>query len=195
MAMAATAIVVAALVLPLARSGGSGIIIVGGSPLLDQPAPNVDLVDVDGSPVSLTDYRGRPVLVHFWATYCVPCRDEFPLLVRARREHAEHGLEILGILYHDFPEGAKAFARDYGAEWPILADREDLAWKAYGSVLLPTTFFVDPDGIVRAFSLGPLTEAGLDQQLSAIIERRSPSPTPPPGAPQPATAAPLTRSP
>ena len=94
----------------------------GGHPLVGQSAPEIDLATLDGERVTLSELRGRPVLVNFWATWCIPCRDEFPLMASAYEEYAADGLEILGIVHDDTADGARAFATDMGATWPILMD-------------------------------------------------------------------------
>jgi cytochrome c biogenesis protein CcmG/thiol:disulfide interchange protein DsbE len=143
--------------------------VVGGHPLSGKPAPEIDLLTLDGERVTLSSLRGRPVLINFWATWCPPCREEFPLMVEAYAEHADAGLEILGVLHADAAEGARAFAADEGATWPILLDPDDVAWSDYLGVGLPTSFYVDAEGIVQAFSLGPFTESGMKSQLATIL--------------------------
>jgi len=142
---------------------------VGGHPLYGQPAPEIDLETFDGERMTLSSLRGRPVLINFWATWCGPCRDEFPLMVETYAAHAGDGLEILGILHDDLVDSGRRFAADEGATWPMLYDADDEAWQAYAGVGKPMSFFVDPDGIVRAFSLGPFNEAGLERQLATIL--------------------------
>jgi len=158
--------------LPLVTGGGPDgtPIVVGGSPLLNKPAPNIDLVALDGSHVRLSDYLGRPVIVNFWASWCGPCRDEFPQFVAARHDHAGQGLEILGVIHEDNAEAAAGFAASEKATWPLLMDPQNTAWNAYiNPVGVPTTFFIDRAGIVRATSFGPVTPTGLPQQLGAIL--------------------------
>ena len=87
----------------------------------------------------------------------------------AYAEHADDDLEILGVVSNDIADGAREFASDMGAEWPILDDPDDVACNDYIVPGLPTSFFVDPDGIVRAFSLGGFTEDGLAAQLTTIL--------------------------
>jgi cytochrome c biogenesis protein CcmG/thiol:disulfide interchange protein DsbE len=142
---------------------------VGGHPLAGKAAPEIALETLDGDPVTLSELRGRPVLINFWATWCPPCREEFPLMVAAYEEHADDGLEILGVMHQDSVDGARAFAEDMGAEWPILIDPDDVAWEAYTGVGLPTSFFIDAEGVVQAFSLGGFTEDGLAAQLETIL--------------------------
>jgi cytochrome c biogenesis protein CcmG/thiol:disulfide interchange protein DsbE len=145
-------------------------IIVGGSPLLGKPAPAIDLVALDGSHVRLSDYLGRPVIVNFWASWCGPCRDEFPQFVTARRDHAAEGLEVLGVIHDDNAQAAADFAASEKAGWPMLMDAGDAIWNAYiVPVGVPATFFIDRAGIVRATSFGPVTPTGLPQQLGTIL--------------------------
>ncbi len=154
---------------PASEAAASDVIVVGGHPLLDQPAPDFTLTDLDGRTVRLSDYRGRPVVVNFWASWCIPCKAEFPLFNAARAEHTREGLEILGVIHDDSLEAARTFARDQGAGWSMLDDREDVAWNAYQVQALPTTYYVDREGIVRAVSFGPPPSGALDEQLEKIL--------------------------
>jgi cytochrome c biogenesis protein CcmG/thiol:disulfide interchange protein DsbE len=166
------------LLVPLGDTSPDGDrMVVKGHPLLGQPAPEIDLETIDGDRVTLSSLRGRPVVVNFWATWCIPCRDEFPLMVAAYEERAADGLEILGIVHDDVPELARAFAADYGARWPMLVDPADEAWRDYEGAIMPTSLFIDRDGIVRSVSLGGFTRAGLEAQLRRILTSSQPSPS------------------
>jgi len=168
--VAIAAIALFVLFVPLGSTDpDSDSVVVGGHPLLDKPAPDIDLLTIDGERVALSELRGQPVLINFWATWCPPCREEFPLMVDAYAEHADDGLEILGILHDDFADGAREFAADMSADWPILEDPGDNVYNDYFVPALPTSYFVDGEGIVRAFSLGGFTEAGLASQLETIL--------------------------
>ena len=141
----------------------------GSTPLLGTAAPDIDLASLDGTRVQLSELRGRPVIVNFWATWCIPCREEFPLLATAYAEHATDGLEILGVIHDDSVDGARRFAEAHGATWPMLLDADDAAWADYIGVGLPMSFFIDREGVVRGFSLGGFSEAGLDRHLERIL--------------------------
>lgn len=152
-----------------AAGPGASVTVVAGSPLLDRPAPDFTLEDLSGEPVRLSDYRGRPVLVNFWASWCEPCKVEFPLFEAARQRYAGTGLEILGVVHNDSAEAAAAFVAEEGAEWPTLLDPDDAVWDAYGGLGVPTTFFIDREGVVRAVSYGPPLSGSLDKQLDKIL--------------------------
>lgn len=189
----AIAVLTVALALLLVPLGGSdpdeGPTSVGGHPLQGEAAPAIDLQTLDGQQMTLSELRGRPVLINFWATWCLPCRDEFPLMVEAYAAHEADELEILGIVHDDTVEGARAFAADMGAEWPMLNDADDVAWEDYIGVGMPTSFFVDPEGIVRAFAIGGFTESGLAAQLGTILPATASAPpataSAPPASPGP----------
>ena len=146
-----------------------GVVVVGRHPLVDQPAPDIALADLSGRAVRLADYRGRPVVVNFWASWCIPCKAEFRLFRAARERHAAQGLEILGVLHDDNVDDARRFAAEQRATWPMLDDRDDVAWTAYGGQALPTTFYVDRSGVVRAVSFGPPPSGALDEHLGKIL--------------------------
>ncbi len=158
--------------MPNVTPGGSATpttIVIGGSPLMNQAAPDFDLVDLDGQPVRLSDYRGRPVIVNFWASWCVPCRTEFPLFKQAVAAHTADGLVILGIVHEDGADAARAFAAAQGATWPMLLDADETAWKAYGPPGLPTSFYIDRTGVIRLVSYGPPASGSLEELLAKIL--------------------------
>jgi cytochrome c biogenesis protein CcmG/thiol:disulfide interchange protein DsbE len=150
--------------------------VIGGHPLLDAPAPDIALRDIDGNAVRLADYRGRPVIVNFWATWCIPCREEFPLLKAARERYAAAGLEILGVVFEDDPEAARAYMARAGAEWPALVDPDGAVAASYLVNAPPLSFFVDAAGIVRSIAYGPPPSGSIDDRISAILPGASPAP-------------------
>jgi cytochrome c biogenesis protein CcmG, thiol:disulfide interchange protein DsbE len=147
----------------------SSVIVVGRNPLVDHPAPDFTLESLTGQTVSLADYRGRPLIVNFWASWCGPCQEEFPLFVAARATHAAAGLEILGIVHNDTTTAAQAFADKHGAHWPLLSDPDNTTWAAYKGWELPISYYIDRQGVIRAVSYGPPPSGALDDQLAKIL--------------------------
>jgi cytochrome c biogenesis protein CcmG, thiol:disulfide interchange protein DsbE len=139
---------------------------------IGEAAPDFALADLDGQPVSLADLRGRPVIVNFWASWCAPCVEEFPLLARALDEHAADGLAIVGIVYRDRSEDARAFMDRMGARWPAAIDPGEVVAGSYGVFGPPESFFINRDGIVAGRQIGQLSAADLDRQLTAILDAR-----------------------
>ena len=161
------------LAIPLAStptgSPSASSVVVGGSPLLGKPLPDLVLRDLDGPTVRTADLRGRPLIVNIWASWCVPCRDEFPLLVGANGEYRDEGLAVLGIIRRDDPEAARRFAAEQGATWPMLLDPDESAYRALIGIGVPQTYFVDAEGIVRWVNLGPFSADGLAFGISRIL--------------------------
>jgi len=131
----------------------------GGSAQLDfkgQPAPAFELKSLDGKTVRLADFRGKAVLLNFWATWCQPCKIEMPWFVELQNKYGAEGLQVVGIAMDDASEQDIAkFAKDMGVNYPVLIGKESVG-DAYGGVqFLPTTFFLDRDGKVvdRVFGL------------------------------------------
>lgn len=161
-----SAVLVTALIAALLRPGRSGI---AGSPLLDKPAPASTLRSLDGVKVELASLQGRPVVVNFWASWCLPCRDEAPLLRSLSETQSDRGLAVLGISFQE-PElqNARAFIREYALAYPSLIDPGARTAINYGVSGVPETFFIDRQGIVRSADRGGLTPARLSEGLSRI---------------------------
>ena len=133
-------------------------------------APDFSVTDLDGNPIRLADLRGRPVVVNFWASWCGPCVEEFPLLTDAASRHRADGLAIVGIVYQDRSEAARTFMSRNGASWPAAMDPGERVAAAYGILAPPETFFIGRDGTIVARQIGQLSEASLAEQLAAIID-------------------------
>ncbi len=144
-------------------------IVVGRNPLIDQPAPDFALQTIDGQTVSLSSLRGQPVIVNFWASWCVPCRSEFPLLVSAYQQYAPQGLEIVGVIHDDGAQTAGDFAHQFGATWPLALDPGDATWHSYNGAFVPVSYYIDRAGVIRAISYGPPPSGFLDNQIEQIL--------------------------
>ena len=133
-------------------------------------APDFSLMDLDGNPVHLADLRGQPVIVNFWASWCGPCVHEFPLLRAAAEEHAGDDLVVLGIVYQDRSESARAFMQQNGGTWQALMDPDERVARAYKIFGPPETYFIGRDGRIVARHIGQLTAASLDAKVAAIMD-------------------------
>jgi cytochrome c biogenesis protein CcmG/thiol:disulfide interchange protein DsbE len=136
-------------------------------------APDFSLADLDGGPVRLVDYAGRPVLLNFWASWCLPCVDEFPLLDAALEAHAADGLAVVGIVYRDRSEAARAFAEQFGAGWPLVMDPGEAVARAYGVYGPPESWLIGPDGRVVSRQIGPYSTDELEAQLAPMFGAES----------------------
>ncbi len=120
--------------------------------------PDISLADADGRRHALSEWKGRPLLVNFWATWCDPCRREIPLLKRLRRERAVDGLEVVGIAV-DFRDAVQHYARDMGIDYPVLIGEQDGldAIAAFGmDTVFPFTVFADRRGRIVTLKIGEL---------------------------------------
>ena len=117
-------------------------------------APAFHLSDLQGRPVRLEDYRGRVVLLNFWATWCGPCRDEFPAMERLSKDLGTRGLTVLALNYEEDSAAVSGFVRSYRVTFPVLLDREGRTGERYRVVGLPASFFVDRQGSLVGAALG-----------------------------------------
>lgn len=142
---------------------------VGDGPMeLDGTAPSFRLPGLEGGCVDLRALRGQPVVLNFWASWCNPCRREFPLLRDALEARAEDDLAVVGIVYRDISSDARAFADEFGATWALALDEDSEAARAYGVRAIPQTFFVRRDGTVARRVFGLTTARGLGRHLDEI---------------------------
>jgi cytochrome c biogenesis protein CcmG/thiol:disulfide interchange protein DsbE len=138
-----------------------------GGPRAGDVAPDFTLKTLDGRTVSLSDYRGKPVVLNFWASYCHPCREEFPLF-REQLAADDGGFVVLGVDVKDIESDAEQFAEKQKATWPIVVDPSSAVAKAYGVAALPQTFFIRPDGTVALRYYAKIPDAKWASAVSTI---------------------------
>lgn len=135
-----------------------------------EAAPSLELPTLDGDGrAALADYRGKVVVLNFWASWCEPCRDESPLLERWHRRMAGRGGSVLGVDVIDTTSDARAFIEEYGLTYPMLKDRDGDTLESFGIVAYPETFVIDRDGRIAATRRGPVDEAFMTNQVEPLL--------------------------
>jgi cytochrome c biogenesis protein CcmG/thiol:disulfide interchange protein DsbE len=136
------------------------------SPLLGKPAPEIVAPSLSGARISLASYRGRFVVVNFFASWCPPCQQETPQLLEFVGQQSQEHAAVLGVVFADSTSNVERFARSNGVTWPVVTDPGGQVALAYGVFDPPASFLVAPDGRVVAEVVGGVTAQGLDQLLA-----------------------------
>jgi cytochrome c biogenesis protein CcmG/thiol:disulfide interchange protein DsbE len=141
----------------------------GANIAVGEPAPDAPMPQLDGDgTTSIADFRGRWVLVNFWASWCKPCEQESPAIERfARKRRGE--LVVLGINSEDNSVDANAFIDEYGLTWDMVKDTGDRS-DAYGVLGFPESFLVDPEGNLALIRRGPMDESFLNGQIAPLVD-------------------------
>jgi cytochrome c biogenesis protein CcmG, thiol:disulfide interchange protein DsbE len=142
----------------------------GGTP----PAPPLELPLLDGDgTVSLASYRGKAVVLNFWASWCEPCKDEAPMLQEAWERYRDRGVVVVGVNAQDFRRDARGFAERYGLTYPILHDGRGSSLGRYGVAAFPETWWVGRNGTLVAYVQGQFTEEELELNIERALEAAS----------------------
>jgi cytochrome c biogenesis protein CcmG, thiol:disulfide interchange protein DsbE len=163
-AVVAVVAVVGLLAFGLLSKGSSGIAVGEVAPVAELPRLE------GGGEESLADYRGRWVLVNFWASWCEPCKDEAPALEEFQRRHGSGDFTVLGIDSNDLSGDGIDFARRYGLSYPQLRDGDgEFAEEDFGTTGVPENYLVDPSGRVRLAVRGPVDEEYLREAVAPLL--------------------------
>ena len=128
-------------------------------PKVGDVAPDFETRDLLGNPVRLSDFRGSPVWLMFWGSWCPPCRAEFPEVQRAYEQMAPDGLKLLGLSIRESPLDAASYAAQNGATWLVLSDPDESdIGAAYPLYNVPTHMFIDADGVIRSIVISDMSE-------------------------------------
>jgi len=140
------------------------------SPLVGAPAPDFRLEQLDGGPtVGLQNLRGQVVVVNFWASWCLACKEEHPALVRAWQRYKGEHVRMVGIVYQDTPENARKYLKEHGGGWTQLVDPKSRVAINFGVYGVPETFFIGPAGVVAQKHIGPVTDSILSTQIDSLL--------------------------
>ena len=135
-----------------------------------QLAPDFVLKTLDGE-TSLSDHRGKVVLLNFWASWCGPCRIEFPDITAAYQTYADQDFEVLAVNIGESAETAAQFAEQFEFPFPVLLDSQAGVARLYGAYGIPTSYFLDREGIIRRVRVGAMTKTYLDQALQELMSK------------------------
>jgi len=142
------------------------------SPRQGFAAPDFTLDLLGGGEVTLSDLRGAPVMLNLWASWCPPCRAEMPAIQAVYQEYGEEGLVVLAVnaTNQDSESAAAAFVRDHGLTFPVPLDRDGSVSVLYALRGLPTTYFIDREGVIRSVIVGgPMSEAVIRSKVEELL--------------------------
>ena len=136
-----------------------------------QEAPDFTLTTLDGTPMRLKDLRGKVVFLNLWATWCPPCREELPTMVRFYQEYRDRGVEILAVSEDTDPRAVRKMVARQGLTFPVLMDENKRVYGLYRATGVPETHLIDKAGKVRASQLGPFdwTDPGVLRTIDKLL--------------------------
>jgi len=165
------ALLIAGLVNFLQNPGDDSVEAIGDLDVDPAPgsiAPDFTLTSVDGELISLRQFRGKPVLVNFWATWCGPCQIEMPAIQSRFEQFKEDGLIVLAVDFDESAESVGAFRDEFALTFELLLDPGGTVQKLYRNRSYPASFFIDPQGVIQVQHIGVMTEGQLDSYLEQV---------------------------
>jgi cytochrome c biogenesis protein CcmG, thiol:disulfide interchange protein DsbE len=133
-------------------------------------APELNLTDLDGTPVALSDYRGQVVLLNNWATWCPPCKAEMPVLQKYFEDKHSQGFALIAVEAGDGVEQVRQFAASYGLTFEVWPDLEQVSLRAFRNMALPNSYVIDRQGVVRLVWNGAVSYDMLDRYVTPLLE-------------------------
>jgi thiol-disulfide isomerase/thioredoxin len=136
---------------------------------LGSPAPDFTLQTVDGTPVQLAQLKGKPVWINFWATWCVPCREEMPAMQELFDAYRDHGLTIVAVNMEEDPATVRRWITSGNYGFTFVLDSEGQQVKRYNVKAAPTSYFVGRDGVIHDLKLGQISRAEMVAKLDKLV--------------------------
>jgi len=158
------------LVLGIKKAHHSPVPLTPAGKLTGQPAPDFALQSLDGKTVKLSDFRGKAVLLNFWATWCEPCKIEMPWFVDFEKKYGSQGLEVLGVAMDDAsPSEISSFAQKLGVNYPVLIGKEEVGGQYGGIEYLPSTFYISRDGKILDHVFGLVSRSEIESNIQKAL--------------------------
>jgi cytochrome c biogenesis protein CcmG/thiol:disulfide interchange protein DsbE len=155
---------------PAADTATNGAAVAPAKAKTGSLAPDFTLPGIDGKPVTLSELRGRVVVLTFFASWCHPCEEDMPILERALRDTGNR-IAVVGVNYQDFPDDSRDFVRRLGVTFPVLIEdsTDNPVAVRYDVHAMPDTLFIDANGVVRDRLFGPTSRHDLESALNALL--------------------------
>ena len=134
-------------------------------------APDFTVTDLDGRKLTLSDFKGKVVLLDFWATWCAPCRTEIPHFVEMQNEYGPQGFQVIGISMDDDAKPVREFYQQFKLNYPVAVGDDKLAERFGGVLGLPVNFIIDREGRIHSKHLGATDVSVFDQEVSELLKR------------------------
>jgi cytochrome c biogenesis protein CcmG/thiol:disulfide interchange protein DsbE len=137
-------------------------------------APDFTLRNIIGEEISLSDFAGKPILINLWATWCIPCKNELPIIGKIAQDYSSSGLVVLGVnvTFQDNLSDIKETIQNFNLSYPILLDESRHVSELYEMRGIPTSYFIDPQGVIRRIQIGEILPEYLESYLSEILPRK-----------------------
>ncbi len=139
------------------------------APEIGRLAPDFTLVDLEGNSVTLSDFRGKTVFVNFWATWCPPCRAEMPEIEAVYQEYKDKGVVVIGVDILEPEDVVRQFVEQGGYSWIFILDATGAVSDDYRITAIPTSFFIDKDGIIQVVNIGAMTKRAMENKLAEAM--------------------------
>ncbi len=139
------------------------------APEVGYPAPDFTLKDLDGNTVRLSDLRGKVIFINFWATWCPPCRAEMPEIEAVHQEYKDKGVVVLGVDISEPESTVRQYIQEGGFSWTIVLDKTGEVSRDYQITAIPTSFFLDREGIIRVVNIGAMTKRAMEAKLAEAM--------------------------
>jgi peroxiredoxin len=143
----------------------------GPTAMVDSVAPDFSLADLTGHTLTLSSYRGKVVLLDFWATWCDPCREEIPHFIELQNQYRDRGLQIVGVSMDDAPDPVRAFSQRFKMNYPVVMGTAKTG-ELYGGVLgLPIAFLIGRDGRIRTKHIGATDITIFEKEIIELLKQ------------------------